>query len=146
MTVFYLSPHARITHEVFEVRYPTPRRFMICDLEGVYVVRGTNGWIVARLTPVQVCSGALSGVAGLVVVGGPAFGSTPITVVATVALAVSLAVSTVCGRQRRSLHPHQIWAVHKDGLVCLFSSTDAIVFGQVRRALIRVLEWRDDTR
>jgi len=143
--VFYLGPHARITDQVFEERRPPYRCFAIRELEAVYMIRGTNGWTAARVTPVRVCSGALSGVAGLVaVVGAPILGNTPLTAVATVALVVSAATSQACRRFR--LRPHELWAVHRDGLVCLYRTTDATTFGQVRRAMIRVIEWRDGLR
>jgi uncharacterized protein DUF6232 len=61
------------------------------------------------------------------------------TVFATVLLASSV-VGGACIRvtPRR----HEIWAVHGRRDVCLFTTTDERVFGQVRRALMRAMEHR----
>jgi hypothetical protein len=47
------------------------------------------------------------------------------------------------GRTRAAQEIRAHYGVHD---VRLFLSTDPRIFGQVRRALIRALEWRDDER
>jgi hypothetical protein len=58
------------------------------------------------------------------------------------------AASSVLSVQGWRLHsrPRTIWAFHRGQLVCLFTTHDRREFGQVRRALLRALEWIEDTR
>ena len=43
-------------------------------------------------------------------------------------------------RRFRWQRPYQLWAVYHGRLVLLFHTTDRVVFGQVRRALLRAIE------
>lgn len=141
MPVFYRGPCARITHQVFDVHAPEPRRFALSGLRGVHIVcvepRGGGGdTAVARLYT--------TGTAGVAVVAAwPVLGSTPIAVAATVATAVLLGAR---GCWRTRIHSYELHGLYEGTLQVLFRSTDERTFGQVGRALLRAMQYAaDDT-
>jgi hypothetical protein len=139
MTTFYRGPYARITHKVFEVYRQDGRLFVIRDLKRVFVVPGGTGHQGA----VRICSGGISGAAAVIVALGRTVNVWPVIVLAAVALfasGVALGAST-----STRARPHQLWGSYRGRLTCLFESTDERTFGQVRRALLRALQSRDDT-
>jgi hypothetical protein len=145
MTILYRGPGARITHEVFEAQTPYPQSYVIRELRYVHVIRETVADVAVGSTSFRVCSTALTGIsAAFTAAGSPVFDSPPTTVVA----ALVAAASSVLSVQGWRLHsrPRTIWAIHRGQLVCLFTSHDRHEFGQVRRALLRALEWIEDSR
>lgn len=145
MAVLYRGPLARITHEVFEATSPPRHAYPIVELTYVHAVKPTTADATVGSTPVRVCSTALTGAAGIVAVAGPSvLDSPPATVVAIVVLVLAAVLAIHSWRLHR--RPREIWAVHNGQLVCLIQTRDQRTFGQIRRALLRALEWIDDTR
>ena len=145
MTILYRGPGARITHEVFEAHAPYPQSYVIRDLRYVHVVRETAADVAVGSASFRVCSTALTGIsAAFTAAGSPMLDSPLTTAVAAFVAAVSSALS-VRGWLVHA-RPHTIWAIHRGRLVCLFTTYDRREFGQVRRALLRALEWIEDSR
>lgn len=160
MTVFYRGPCVHITHEVFQVRGPYQRKFAIRELSQVYVVQRTvqSGQTdrTADRAVVHVQSAGLAGVAAVLAavaaIGGPVLDEPSMSLTALgvlaligVVLALSWAASGTCLwiRPTRVL---QLWAVYHGQHVCLFESTNAQTFGQVKRALVRAVEQLGENR
>jgi hypothetical protein len=61
-----------------------------------------------------------------------------VTVVGAVVLALGLTVATASARARRV--PLEIRAFYRGRLVLLFSTTDRLVLGQVKRAILRAMD------
>ena len=145
MVLYYRGPEARITHEVFELIQPTRQLFVIRELEYVHKVREAVVDQVTGSTPVRVCS---TGMAGLSVAFGaldwPNLDHPSLALGAFVACGASTLVSVASWRIRS--RPLELRAVHRGRLVCLYRTTNRRTFGQVSRALLRVLEHNDDTR
>lgn len=150
MTVFYRGPCVHITHEVFQVRGPYQRKFAIRELSQVYVVQRAvqSGQTNRAVTHVR--SAGLAGVAAVLAavaaIGGPVLDEPSMSLTALgvlaligVVIALSWAASGTCLwiRPTRVL---QLWAVYHGQHVCLFESTNAQAFGQVKRALVRAVE------
>jgi Family of unknown function (DUF6232) len=136
MTLYYRGPAARITDKALEVWRPTRYSYAIHELNEVSIVE-SRGPVPG--TRVVFASCGLAAFAALVaVVGWPVFGDAPISVVALVAM---IGAAAVAGCVRR---PHaaryELWAIYRGQEICLFRTTDAQTFGQVRRALQRAVE------
>jgi hypothetical protein len=144
VAIRYLGKNARITDEVIESRCPYYQRFAISELEFVHTVRPEPLVVLAASQPVRVCSAGVTGISGIIALFGPALHSMPVTVggVGAVIAAGAVTVATVQARRR----PLEIRAVHQGQLVCLFSTTNRHTLGQVKRALLRVLEAIEDAR
>ncbi len=137
MPVFYRGPCAHITHRVFAVRTPAPRRFALCGLSAVHIV---------ELAPERDGTGAArlyaTGTAGAAVLAAwPVLGSAPLAVAATLA-AAALAGARGCWRARG--RSYELHGVYRGSLQVLFRSTDRRSFGQVVRALVRAMEYAAD--
>jgi hypothetical protein len=141
MTVFYLGPRALVTHDVFEVRGPQQQRFPIRELTHVRIVTpGTPGQAFASSLPVRVLATAAAIVASAVSVAAESVLGLPILAVVALLVAIGTATAALaCWRTRTPTH--ELWADHGGKQVCLLQTTDRLMFGQVSRALRRVLEW-----
>jgi len=147
MVVFYRGPCVRITHEVFETWCPTYRSFALRALRGLSVVEHTATGPTA-VRPVRTLStsvaGAVAVAAGLGWAGGWQVFDQPLVAVTTVALlAAALLIATACWRIRPLAW--ELVGVYRGRPVRLFRTTDARTMGEVRRGLIRALDWLDDT-
>jgi len=133
-TVYYRSTDLVITDEVFAVWSPEPCVYVLDDVQGVHVVRGA----IHPFRIVLMTFGVLA-VLG-VVVAWPLIDSTGEYLLAL----VSVAAPPVVGSTSRALTPRRLRLVgrHQGIEVTFFSSSDMIVFGQVRRALMRAFEAR----
>jgi len=133
-TVYYRSPDLMITEEVFALWSPEPRVFVLDDVQGLHVVRGA----VHPFRIVLMAIGVLA-VLGVVIVW-PLIDSTGEYLFAF----VSITAPPFVGSTSRALTPRRLHLVgrHQGVMVTLFSSSDTIVFGQVRRALMRAFEAR----
>jgi hypothetical protein len=123
---------------------PFYRRFSISELEFIHTVRPPVAVRLAASQPVRVCSAGVTTLAVAFSVLGPVLHNTPVA--AGGASALLLAVATVTASVRGRRRPMEIRAVHRGRLVCLFSTTDRHILGQVARALLRVMEARADDR
>jgi hypothetical protein len=147
MTVFYQGPCAHITHEVFEARYPYYRSFMIRDIRHLYLARRAARSAPSRRSPIKAGSAGIAGVAAVAAaVGWPVLSATAMPPVATAGLASILAlivassfVFAACVRIQPT-RVHELWAVYRGRMICLFDTTDERTFGQVKRALVRAIE------
>ena len=145
MVLFYRGPEARITHEVFESLYPTHAVYPIAELRYVHTVRQDVLEQVTASTPVRVCSTGMAGLSVLVATAGwPVLDQPPLTMAALVVLGASS--SLAAASWRTCMRPLELRAVYQGRLVCLYQSTNRRTFGQVTRALLRVLEQLDDMR
>lgn len=147
MTTFYRGPCVRITHKVFETRYPNPRSFLLADLHFVHVVERAAS-PPAALSSARVGSTGVAGAAAVAIALSRAeqwqpLESPTLTLGLIVLLLVSIAVSGGCW----SVRPMELElaALYHGEPVTLYCSTDLEDFGQIKRALIRALELRDDT-
>jgi hypothetical protein len=139
MCVYYLGRTARVTDSRIESACPAYQSFPIRDLTYVHSVRQVAIVAMAASTPVQVCSVGGSGLGILVALAGwPLLDRPMVTVAGAVVLALMLALAIVSARARRV--PLEIRAIYRGRLVCLFRTTDQLVLGQVRRALLRAMD------
>jgi hypothetical protein len=151
MTVFYQGPCARITHEVFEARSPHHRRFMIRDIRHLYLAHRASDPDVSERAQLRAGSAGIASVAAVAAaVGWAALTSTSLPSVAIAGLAavlILIAASSLtvaaCVRVPPS-RVHELWAVYRGRMICLFNTTDERTFGQVRRALTRAIEQIQD--
>lgn len=149
MTVFYQGPRAHVTHEVFETRYPDYRCFMIRDIRHLYLARRADRPGSSQRSSVRASSAGIAGVAAVAAAfGWPALSAAAMPPIATAGLAgmlVLIAVSSfafaACVRIQAT-HVHELWAVYRGRMICLFDTTDERTFGQVKRALVRAIEQR----
>ena len=139
MSVYYVGRTARVTDSWIESACPAYQSFPIKELTYIHTVRQLAIVTMAASTPVQVCSVGVSGIAILVALTGwPLLDLPVLTEVAAAVLALAVALALVSARARRV--PLEIRAVHRGRLVCLFRTTDRLVLGQVRRALLRAID------
>jgi len=129
--VYYRSADVVITDEVFTIRNPVGMRFRLDRLRDAHIVNADQ--------PVRYV-GVVIVVPILAIVAGAALQSFWGW---TVAVAVAVVASTVIAvRRSRTGRVSELRASYGGLDVMLFRSTDAAVFGQVRRALGRALENR----
>jgi hypothetical protein len=144
VTLYYNGDDVRITHEVFQTRSPFSQSFPIEELRYVHTVKFDRIEALVARPQVGVCSTGLTGaVAIFTIVEHATFGHPLVTIAAVGALAAAAAVAGACWSAQR--RPLELRAMHRGRLVCLLSTTDRRMFGEVTRALVRVLEWREDT-
>jgi hypothetical protein len=136
MPIFYPGPGIRITGRSLELQ------------SGLRVRIPHRGRVLVVTPPVAGGSWAVrtycsAGAAGLVVlqVAGPGDGHAPGLVFAILVggIVVDLARRRRSGRSRQEL-----WVDVGGRLVRLYSSHDPVEFGQVRRALLRAIEYNED--
>jgi hypothetical protein len=145
MTLYYRGITVRITHEVFESWSPIEQAFWIEELERIHVAGRESIWEVVAQPDVGVCSTSLAGACVVLAsVGWPLLDQPVVSFGAAVVGAVLSALAGVCWSARR--RPLELRAVYRGKLVCLFRTTDRRVFGQVSRALVRVMERMEDLR
>ena len=139
MSVYYVGRNARVTETCIESKCPAYQAFPIRELEHIHTVRQVRIVAMAASHPVRVCSIGASGLAILVALAGwPLLDRPMVTVVGAVMLALGLTVATASARARRV--PLEIRAFHRGRLVLLFSTTDRLVLGQVKRAILRAMD------
>ena len=132
IVTYYQGHTLVITHETVETWWPTHRRYAVVDLRGAYVSRGPSA-------PVPVRSVALVALAiGAVAAALPFITPIPVWAVGIFAVVALAGVGGI------GLRPAPVsWelrAVHEGNDICLYQSTDTLVFGQVKRALVRAME------
>jgi hypothetical protein len=137
MRVYYRSADVVITDEVFAIRGPVEMRFRLDRLHGAHIVTDDQ--------PVRfVSAGGIIAIPLVAIVAGTQLNSVWAW---TVALSVALATTIVIAvRHSRTTTASELRATYGELDVTLFRSTDAAVFGQVRRALGRALENRPSVR
>ena len=132
MVVFYRGHTLLITNEVVEVWWPTYQRFSVKDLAEVYVFRDVADPVVAR---------GIGASAVMFVATAATWQFMQSMAVVLIGVLVVLApgvVGAACIRTRR--RSWELRATHRGVDVQLYSSRDALTFGQVKRALIRAIE------
>jgi len=129
--VYYRSTDVVITDEVFAIRNPVGMRFRIDRLHDAHIVsvdqpvRFARGVIVVPIVAI-IAGAALQSFWGW-----------------TIGIAVAVVAATVMAvRRSRTGRVGELRASYGGLDVMLFRSTNAAVFGQVRRALGRALENR----
>jgi hypothetical protein len=128
--VLYRSPELFITDRQFIVRYNPRVRYAITELKNVHVVCEEirhAGQAVARYV------GAW---AIVMLVVALMLDSPTVLAVALPTLGAAAAIGTLSTRRRT----WELRARHRESDVCLFTSSDELRFGQVRRAVVRALE------
>jgi hypothetical protein len=133
MRVYYRSSDVVITDEVFAIRGPVEIRFRLDRLHDAHIVTTDR--------PVRfISAGGIIVIPLLAIVAGAQLHSFWAW---TVALSVAAVASTVIAVHRsRNTSSHELRATYGVLDVTLFRSDNAVVFGQVRRALGRALENR----
>lgn len=136
MPTFYRTHAVRITHRSMRVFDPEPAVYLIGDLGPV--------WVVAPVPPrtaVRVCcsSGAMA-VVVLVSTQWQVYDAGWIAALLVLGTAAALPVV------RRPVAPadHALVATCRGEWVRLYSTSDPVEFGRVRRALQRAIEWHDE--
>jgi hypothetical protein len=132
MTMYYRGRLALITDEVFEVNFPYRHRYALRELQDIYVVRGGRDLLALGAT----------GLVFVLLVGvglaTPLLRTPQQWLTALVAVMLPAIVGGACGRLRRPRY--ELRATYRGDSIQLFSTSDAQVFGQVKRALIRAME------
>lgn len=144
VAIRYLGRYARITDDVIESYYPQYQRFVISELRLIHIARVEPLVAVVASRPIQVCSAVATGISGIAVAVGPVVDRMTVAAGGFGVLVAALAVTLAASSARR--RPLEIRAVHQGQLVCLFSTTNRHTLGQVKRALLRVLESIEDAR
>jgi hypothetical protein len=131
VTIFYRSRDLVISEREFVALLAT-ERFALEDLRGIHIVRGNPD--PRRRSITHTFAGALI----LAVAIGPILDSPAAWAVAALALVGSAGFggASIVGRRPR----WQINAEYLGSAVCLYSTTDELAFGQVRRGLLRAIE------
>jgi len=132
MVVYYRGPTALITDRTMDVWCPYRQRFVIDELYDVHVVRGSAD-------PLAVGTTRIAGSTALVVAACWPFLHTPAAwTVAITFVAVPSLVSGACWRLSRP--ELELRATYQGLQVQLYRSRDSLLFGQVKRGLMRALE------
>jgi len=139
MTIFFPGPGVRITHEVVETLAPHFRSYRINELHLAHVLHETFVEVAMASPTMRVCSSAMTGLAATAAAAGSEVLHSPHATVMATTVAVAAAVSATIG-WRLWRRPRALWAMHHGERVCLFVSRDRLVFGQVKRALLRAIE------
>lgn len=150
MTVFYTGRGARITHELFQAQQPSGdsvisgaavvRSFEIKSLHNVRVVRGDSGVPQADGSTVRLAGVGVGTVVVIAAVAGRSVLDAPyLSVVALTALAVTAGLCLHYARARRCF---ELWCDYHGTVVRIYQTTDTQTFGQVKRGLIRAIEYR----
>lgn len=141
MTLFYQGRCARITDKVFEVWCPFYRVYPIAELRGIRAEWARTPMMA--LPAVRVATTGIALLAAAVAIAGWSLwhGAT----VVALGVAVSAGTLSIISWLTRP-RPHELRAVYRDSEICLFRTTDNLEFGQVTRALRRVLERIRDNR
>jgi hypothetical protein len=134
MPTYYRGPEVLITHEVFVIWAPQPHTFRINELRNVHLVRGD-------LHPLRMITAHIAGAAVVVAIASWPFLTSPAEYVAAFMFVAtpSLASGTAWRLRPRT---YELRATYRQLNVLLYSSSDAMRFGQVTRGLIRALDAR----
>lgn len=129
---FYEGHTVVITQDVVEVWWPTHQRFRVEEVRGAYVTRGASAPAPVRTVgTVALLFGACAAALPFV---------TPVPVWAVVGLAV-VVLAGIGGIGLRPAPPSWELRANHGGIdICIYQSTDTLVFGQVKRALVRAME------
>jgi hypothetical protein len=133
---YYQGRTIQITNDMVEIWWPDHQRFALADIDDVSMCRGPAD-------PAAVRSIGAAGMAVLVFVGSWAFLHSP----GAIAIGVVIAVAAIAhGSSTFQLYPppFELHALYQGRPVCLWYTRDALVFGQVKRALVRALEAVED--
>jgi hypothetical protein len=134
MTIYYRSRELVISREEFVTLFG-PDRFALTDLTDIRIGRGNPD--PSRRTVTHASAGALV----LALAAGPLIDSPAAWALVAVTILGSAGVGGMSLLFRRPRW--QLYAFHHGMNICLYSTTDAQTFGQVRRGLIRALEAND---
>ncbi|MEU8074351.1 DUF6232 family protein [Catellatospora citrea] len=140
MPVYYRGPSAHIDHRYLQVYVPEPRRFALSGLHGVHIVcvpssRGGGGGTTTRLYA--------TGTAGVAAATAwPVLGTGAMSVAATIAAAFLVGARGCWGART---HSYELRGFYRGMYQLLFSTTDERMFAQVRRGLVRAMEYHADT-
>lgn len=133
MRVYYRSADIVITDEVFAIRGPVEMRFRLDRLHGAHIITDDQ--------PVRfISAGGIIAIPVLAIIAG-----TQLHTLWAWAAASTIAVTTtfvIAVHRSHTTTASELRATYGELDVTLFRSTDAAVFGQVRRALGRALENR----
>lgn len=139
MRTYYRGPDALVDQERFVWRTPSPRIFVVRDLQNVVRVRCNvpdrrpNPVLLVALLMTALATASWLLVSPLV---GAALGF----------LAVLAAAAAMVGQPRRTVYEWQVRATYRGAHVTVYASVDERVFNQVRRALQRAVEDARPTR
>jgi hypothetical protein len=134
MTIFYRSRELVISGEEFVTLF-APERFALADLTDIRVVCGRPD--PSGRTTTFASAGALL----LALTAGPLFDSPAAWALVALTVVGSAGIGGASLLVRRPRW--QLSARHFGSPICLYSTTDAQTFGQVRRGLVRALEARE---
>jgi hypothetical protein len=135
MTIYYRSKQLVITDRAVIVLLATRITFPVAELSGVHAVHGKIEPRGHRPAVRRTAGGAFL----LVMVSAPVLDS-PGALAVTLATVATLTASAAISGAMRSSELWELRAVYRNTEICLFSSTDAQTFGQVKRAMMRTLE------
>jgi hypothetical protein len=127
-----------VTDRAFEVQFP-PQVFEIRDLRHVVAVRREAAAGDVCPTARRIC------MAGLTIIAAATakidWSRADDAAIAGLAVAgVIVSTMLICAIDGQRKRVRELWAVYQGRPVCLFRTTDPLVFGQVRRALLRAIE------
>jgi hypothetical protein len=135
MPIYYRSRDLLITDQVFAIAGPYPMRFRIERLSDARVVK-------SAAHPIRLVSSCVAAGAPLLAV---ALWSTLQGWEYLAALVLATAPAVASGACFRLTPPtRELRARYGRGDVVLFKTSNAMVFGQVQRGLLRALEYRAD--
>jgi hypothetical protein len=136
MTIFYRGPCIVITHRDFRVLCPLPQVLPICEIRHLHAVE-----FLGLARPVSIGSSGIAGVLAVVTATGGLDLPVPLLFVGGILLLAAAALAGACVRSPRR---YELWAIYCGRPVLLLNTSDAQVFGQVKRALLRALEQSRD--
>ncbi|WP_433212803.1 DUF6232 family protein [Dactylosporangium sp. CS-047395] len=133
--LFYGGQDVRITHATFKVIGAEPCEYAVSDLEPIWVSTPDRN----RLT-MSACSGSVALAATAAFAGSNL--SHPEWLICSL-IAGGVCAAEVRGLIRKGNRKYELWAMvrHSGQPILLFATRDRLRFGQVRRALVRAIEW-----
>jgi hypothetical protein len=132
MTVYYRGPAGLVTDRALEVWSPIHHRYAVSELRDLRVVRGGSDRLAIGTTRVAGTCAAVAVLAVPFVTGPVAW-----LLVGAFLLVPGLVVA-VCWRFNRPLYA--LDATYHGAPVRIFETRDTMLFGQVRRGLLRAVE------
>jgi hypothetical protein len=136
--LYYAGTDARITTHVFESYQPVHQSFAIVELEKVHTPRDRR-WPDTMRGPVRFGSTAMAGLLSTAAIVDHELAThvLPSALLVGGAL-ISAGVASASWSVRR--RPHELRALYRGQLVCMYRTHDRLRFGQVTRALLRALD------
>jgi Family of unknown function (DUF6232) len=135
MAVFYRGHTLLITNDVVEMWWPSYQRFRVNELHGLYVFRDVADPVVVRGI------GASAVMLAATAATWQFVHSPLVLLVGALVVLAPVVAGGACMRTRRP--PWELRAMYQGVDVQLYSSRDALTFGQVKRALVRAIEAND---